>query len=102
MFQAQLAADAAKTALNNNALLGAGIGMGLAVIGAGLGIGRIGGQAVEAMARQPEASGDTAETGGRRFGRLAPRIILDRGLRGYRVPATTRARRRWIRRPEHQ
>ncbi|MEX0811609.1 MAG: ATP synthase F0 subunit C [Chitinophagales bacterium] len=33
------------------------IGVGLAVIGAGLGIGRIGGSAVEAMARQPEASG---------------------------------------------
>jgi len=27
------------------------------VIGAGLGIGRIGGQAMEAIARQPEASG---------------------------------------------
>ncbi len=32
----------------------AAIGAGLAVIGVGLGIGRIGGQAVEAMARQPE------------------------------------------------
>ena len=40
------------------ALLGAGIGTGLTVIGAGLGIGRIGGQAVEAIARQPEASAD--------------------------------------------
>ncbi len=49
---------AAAAALNNNALLGAGIGMGLAIIGAGLGIGRIGGQAVEAIARQPEAAGD--------------------------------------------
>src|SRR2546422_66298 len=39
-------------------LLGAGIGMGLAIIGAGIGIGRIGGQAVEAIARQPEASAD--------------------------------------------
>ena len=58
MFQADAAAQAAKTALNNNALLGAGLGMGLAVIGAGIGIGRIGGQAVEAIARQPEASGD--------------------------------------------
>jgi F-type H+-transporting ATPase subunit c len=38
-------------------LMGAGIGAGLAVIGAGLGIGRIGGQAVEGMARQPEAAG---------------------------------------------
>ncbi len=36
---------------------GKGIGMGLAILGAGLGIGRIGGSAVEAIARQPEASG---------------------------------------------
>ncbi|MDW8263440.1 MAG: ATP synthase F0 subunit C, partial [Phycisphaerales bacterium] len=35
---------------------GAGIGAGLAIIGAGLGIGRIGGSACEAIARQPEAS----------------------------------------------
>ncbi len=35
-------------------LMGAGIGAGLAVIGAGLGIGRLGGQAMEGMARQPE------------------------------------------------
>ncbi len=40
------------------AWLAAGIGAGLAVIGAGLGIGRIGGQAMEGMARQPEAGGD--------------------------------------------
>ena len=40
------------------AKLGAGIGAGLAAIGAGIGIGRIGGCAVEAIARQPEASGD--------------------------------------------
>ena len=37
--------------------VGAGLGAGLAVIGAGIGIGRIGGQAVEGMARQPEAAG---------------------------------------------
>ena len=37
--------------------VGAGLGAGLAVIGAGLGIGRIGGQATEAMARQPELAG---------------------------------------------
>ena len=37
--------------------VGAGLGAGLAVIGAGLGIGRIGGQAVEGMARQPETAG---------------------------------------------
>lgn len=34
--------------------LGGPIGAGLVVIGGGLGIGRIGGSAVEAMARQPE------------------------------------------------
>ena len=38
--------------------LGAAIGAGLAVIGAGLGIGKIGGSAMEDIARQPEASGD--------------------------------------------
>ena len=54
----QAVGDAAAVAKNNNALLGAGLGLGLAVIGAGLGIGRIGGQAVEAIARQPEASAD--------------------------------------------
>ncbi len=36
----------------------AAIGAGLAVIGAGIGLGQIGGKAVEAIARQPEASGD--------------------------------------------
>jgi F-type H+-transporting ATPase subunit c len=58
MFMMQVPADAAAVAKNTNALLGAGLGLGLAVIGAGLGIGRIGGQAVEAIARQPEASAD--------------------------------------------
>ncbi|KOY86912.1 MULTISPECIES: ATP synthase F0 subunit C [Raineya] len=37
--------------------IGAGLAAGLAVLGAGLGIGRIGGQAMDAIARQPEASG---------------------------------------------
>lgn len=36
----------------------AALGMGLAVIGAGIGIGQIGGKAMEAIARQPEAVGD--------------------------------------------
>ena len=36
------------------AKLGAAVGAGLAAIGAGIGIGRIGGQAMDAMARQPE------------------------------------------------
>ena len=34
----------------------AAIGAGLAAIGAGIGIGRIGGSAMEAIARQPEES----------------------------------------------
>ena len=38
--------------------MGAAIGAGIAVLGAGLGIGRIGGIAMEAIARQPEAAGD--------------------------------------------
>ncbi|MDR0988663.1 MAG: ATP synthase F0 subunit C [Prevotellaceae bacterium] len=38
--------------------LGAAIGAGLAAIGAGIGIGKIGGQAMDAIARQPEAKGD--------------------------------------------
>jgi len=40
------------------AKMGAGIGAGIAAIGAGIGIGRIGGSALEAIARQPEAVGD--------------------------------------------
>jgi len=39
------------------AKMGGAIGAGLAVIGCGLGIGRVGGSATEAMARQPEAAG---------------------------------------------
>ena len=42
-----------KTAAN----FGGAIGAGLVVIGGGYGIGRIGGSAVESMARQPEAAG---------------------------------------------
>ena len=38
--------------------LGAALGAGLAAIGAGIGIGKIGGSAMEAIARQPEASND--------------------------------------------
>ena len=38
--------------------LGAAVGAGLVILGAGWGIGRIGGQAVEGMSRQPEAAGN--------------------------------------------
>jgi len=37
--------------------LGAGLAAGLAVVGAGIGIGQIGGNAAQAIARQPEAAG---------------------------------------------
>ncbi len=50
---------AAEAAVNHPyAVMGAAIGAGLATIGAGIGIGNIGGGAVEAIARQPEAVGD--------------------------------------------
>ena len=58
MLQGAVVPESVRAALNNNALLGAGIGIGLAIVGAGIGLGRIGGQAAEAIARQPEASGE--------------------------------------------
>ena len=45
------------------ALLGAGVGAGLAVIGAGIGVGGVGARAVEAMARQPEMAGRVGTQG---------------------------------------
>jgi F-type H+-transporting ATPase subunit c len=59
---AQAAAGYNQSYMGAWALMGAGIGAGLAVIGAGLGIGRIGGSATEGMARQPEIAG-TIQTG---------------------------------------
>ncbi len=50
--------DIVAAAKNNNALFGAALAIGMAIIGAGLGLGRIGGQAAEAIARQPEAAGE--------------------------------------------
>ena len=43
---------------NGIAQFGAAIGAGIAAIAAGIGIGRIGGSAMEAIARQPESTGD--------------------------------------------
>lgn len=54
-----LAADAANTAAsapNWGSGLGAGLAAAFAVVGAGIGIGRIGGSAVESIARQPEVA----------------------------------------------
>lgn len=42
----------------NIAAFGGAIGAGIAALGAGVGIGKIGGMAVEAIARQPEAVED--------------------------------------------
>ncbi|HBH48616.1 MAG TPA: ATP synthase F0 subunit C [Bacteroidales bacterium] len=52
--------EAAAAAVDLSALGGgiAAIGASIAAIGAGLGIGKIGGSAMEAIARQPEAAGD--------------------------------------------
>jgi F-type H+-transporting ATPase subunit c len=61
MLLAQTADEIAYAeATNGFGKLGVGIGMGLVIMGAGLGIGRVGGSAVDAMARQPEASGTIA------------------------------------------
>jgi F-type H+-transporting ATPase subunit c len=49
--------DAAASSSAGLSQMGAAVGAGLAVVGAGIGIGRIGGQAVEGMARQPEVAG---------------------------------------------
>lgn len=54
---AQPAADGSMLTTDGARKMGGAIGAGLAVIGGGLGIGRIGGSAVEAAARQPEAYG---------------------------------------------
>ena len=54
----QDAANAAATGKDTYSAMGAGLGLGLAIIGAGIGLGRIGGQAAEAIARQPEAAGE--------------------------------------------
>ena len=47
-----------EAAANGIAQFGAAIGAGIAAIAAGIGIGRIGGSAMEAIARQPESTGD--------------------------------------------
>jgi F-type H+-transporting ATPase subunit c len=65
---AQLAADAADSGLtaadeqNIAAAAGAGLAYGLATLGPGIGIGYLVGQAMQAMARQPEAAGAVRTT----------------------------------------
>lgn len=57
MLQAGDVATAAAAAAGT-AKAGGAIGAGIAALGAGVGIGQIGKGAVEAIARQPEASGE--------------------------------------------
>jgi F-type H+-transporting ATPase subunit c len=54
---AQGAEQASFLTSNGAAWLGGSIGAGLAIMGGAAGIGRIGGSAVESMARQPQAAG---------------------------------------------
>jgi F-type H+-transporting ATPase subunit c len=54
---AQEAERASFLTSNGAAWLGGAIGAGLAIMGGAAGIGRIGGSAVESMARQPAAAG---------------------------------------------
>jgi F-type H+-transporting ATPase subunit c len=56
---AQEAAQQGGSLISSNGAgwLGGPIGAGLAIIGGGAGVGRIGGSAVESMARQPSAAG---------------------------------------------
>lgn len=55
-FAAPASAEEAAGSPVGPANLGAAVGAGLVILGAGFGIGRIGGQAVEGMSRQPEAA----------------------------------------------
>ena len=56
-FAQEAAAKATLLPGNGLGWLGGAIGAGLAIIGGAAGIGRIGGSAVESMARQPAAAG---------------------------------------------
>ena len=58
MAQEGEAAAGATSGGLSNINFGSAFGAGLVIIGAALGIGRIGGQAVESMSRQPEAAGN--------------------------------------------
>ena len=55
---ATILAQAAAGITGSISQLGAALGAGIAAIAAGIGIGKIGGSAMEAVARQPEAAGD--------------------------------------------
>jgi F-type H+-transporting ATPase subunit c len=56
------AAEPAAQAKDGLSAIGAGLGYGLAAIGPGIGIGIVVGNAIQAMARQPEMAGVTRTT----------------------------------------
>jgi F-type H+-transporting ATPase subunit c len=56
------AADPATQAADGLSAIGAGLGYGLAAIGPGVGIGIVVGNAIQAMARQPEMAGVSRTT----------------------------------------
>ncbi len=58
VVDAATSVEVAEATFTGVAKMGAAFGAGLAAIGAGIGIGRIGASAMEAIARQPEATGD--------------------------------------------
>ncbi len=58
LLDGAMSAEAAELFLGKIGAGTAAIGAGVAVLGAGIGIGKIGGQAMDAIARQPESVGD--------------------------------------------
>jgi F-type H+-transporting ATPase subunit c len=58
---AEASGEQALISAQGAANLGATLGVGLVIIGCALGIGRIGGSAVESIARQPEAVGQISQ-----------------------------------------
>jgi len=68
------------------AQLGAGIGASVAVIGAGIGIGRLAGQAMDGMARQPEMAG-RIQTGAIIFAALIEGVALFAIVIAYLIQA---------------
>ena len=66
------------------AMMGAGLGAGLATIGAGIGIGRLAGQAMDGMARQPEMAG-RIQTGAIIFAALIEGVALFAAVIAFQI-----------------
>src|SRR5256885_4522532 len=74
-FAQETAKAATALPANGAGWLGGAIGAGLAIMGGAAGIGRIGGSAVESMARQPAAAGQ-----------ILTAVIITAGLNGSAAP----------------